>query len=217
MWGVFIYLFINHFQKSMKKKCLILSVMLTCLISMFTSCVQSDMYELYDEDGTEWLSPRRKGTKDNGPQQLPGDVNPYGSQYGYHRVVSYNDCGCTQRALNARFGSAWQQHIVAAVEEFVASFNEEEAKEYISKYYTNGAVDVSKFLNACGIEVGITASIITKSGGNSSGKRIYNLTCCNHCVCIVRGASLEEAGGNTNCGVDMDGNVWNEGMLEVYP
>lgn len=48
---------------TMKKKFLILSAMLTCVISMFTSCVQGDMYELYDDE-TEMLSPRRKGAKD---------------------------------------------------------------------------------------------------------------------------------------------------------
>lgn len=47
----------------MKKNFLILSAMLTCLISMFTSCVQSDLYELYDDE-TEILSPRKKGAKD---------------------------------------------------------------------------------------------------------------------------------------------------------
>ena len=38
--------------------------MLMCLVSLFASCVQTDMYELYDDDGTELLSPRKKGTKD---------------------------------------------------------------------------------------------------------------------------------------------------------
>lgn len=51
----------------MKKKFLILSAMLMCFISLFTSCVQGDLYDLYDDEdiGINRNTPRTKGWLDN--------------------------------------------------------------------------------------------------------------------------------------------------------
>ena len=46
----------------MKKSLLFLGVMLTCAMPLFTSCVDGDMYEIYDEDGL-FIS-RSKKSKD---------------------------------------------------------------------------------------------------------------------------------------------------------
>ena len=47
----------------MKKQLLIVSILLVSISSLFTSCVQEDLFEMYDNE-TELMSPRRKGAKD---------------------------------------------------------------------------------------------------------------------------------------------------------
>lgn len=49
----------------MKKTIYLMSFMLMGFVSLFTSCVEGDLYDLYD-DGTEFMSPRNKKNKDYG-------------------------------------------------------------------------------------------------------------------------------------------------------
>lgn len=73
---------------------LVLSIMM--VFPLFTSCVQGDLYDLYDEEGMVILFPRKKCAKDNGSQPLQGEVkqSPY-----YHRIVKSLQTGCGPRAL----------------------------------------------------------------------------------------------------------------------
>ena len=194
----------------MKKNLVILSAILTCVISMFTSCVQSDMYELYDEDGTECFSPRRKGTKDNGPQQLPGTV--YNTPY-YHRIVKAIPTGCGARSLDSKFPGQWREKVVQSTQARYAEIAETDPDylpTFVQKYYTNGSVDVDKVVGGA-MEYGVVQQIITACGGNGSGAAGYicHISHYNHYVHIVGVGSGQES----SYYVDMDGNVWAGEML----
>lgn len=204
---------------TMKKKFLLMGIMLMGFAALFTtSCVQGDLFDDLYEDTDGWF-PRSKKGKDNGGGDLPGEYY-LGRQYGYHRVVNALQCGCSQRSLTAKFGGEWKKHIVSAVEEFVGGLSKEDATSIKSKYYTNGKVDENKVINSCSMECGLISIIINKSGGNGGrglAGRICKLTCADHTVYIVRGASIDEANQHDNCCIDMDGNIWNGNMLQVYP
>lgn len=191
-------------------------IMFIGVCTLFTSCVDGDMYNLYDEDGMEWFSPRRKGTKDYDPQApLEGEYK-FGRQWAYHRVITPLDGGfCWYRALNEKW-SDWQQYIVPAVQAFVAAQPPKDQAGYISEFYSNGAVDVNKVLGTPDLPAGIVAAVVTLKGGNPNPKKLYMLKCCPHCVCIVGRPNLEETGGRTGCCLDMDGNIWDQSLLQPF-
>ena len=102
----------------MKKNLFVLSAMLTCVVSVFTSCVQSDMYEMYDEDG--YFIPRGKKTKDIGggtytPQTLPSYslyplmYEPTFFSFECGATAVYNETGCSMvearlAIINSQYG-----------------------------------------------------------------------------------------------------------------
>lgn len=102
----------------MKKNLIIRSAILTCLISMFTSCVQSDLYDLYDEDG--FFIPRGKKSKDYGggtytPQTLPSYslyplmYEPTFFDFECGATAVYNETGCSMvearlAIINSQYG-----------------------------------------------------------------------------------------------------------------
>lgn len=192
----------------MKKKSLFLSAMLTCVVSLFTSCVQGDMFDLYDEDGMEIMFPRKKGAKDNG-SQLQGEVkdSPY-----YHRIVKALQTGCGPRALDSKFPGKWRDKVKEATEATRLEITDpEELAEFLADNYTDGQVDVNKVLGH-GLDKGIMQNIIVKCGGNgpSAVGSICFISYYDHFVHIV-----STGHGNEACHyLDMDGNVWAGEFLE---
>ena len=82
----------------MKNLFLKMSFMLLSVGALFTSCVQGDLYDLYEEDGTELMSPRKKGSKD-----MPGFFDEPKYACGIHCIsyVSGKTCRDVQKAANS--------------------------------------------------------------------------------------------------------------------
>lgn len=82
----------------MKNLFLKMSFILISVGALFTSCVQGDLYDLYEEDGTELMSPRKKCSKD-----MPGFFDEPKYACGIHCIsyVSRKTCRDVQKAANS--------------------------------------------------------------------------------------------------------------------
>lgn len=127
----------------MKNKIVLLGAALISLISFFTSCVEKDMYDLYDDGNEMGIIPRKKLSKDN-----MNCMNKLGKEYPPHVLCYYETTGCARRALQAKYGSNWVSQTANAIN---ASLNyaDEHGKEdvyihLLNRYYTDGEIDEDK-------------------------------------------------------------------------
>lgn len=192
----------------MKKKFLILSAMLTCVISMFTSCVQGDMYELYD-DSTAFSLPRGKKGKDNGSQTSNNSQNGD----NYRRIVYWSDSYCNQRSLTCKWGTDWYYVIYDAVYDEIDTYPPYDQEAIAGQYtFPNNVID--GVLSLPSLDVNITRRIMGKMGFSVCEGYVGNFCTIkdeSHTVYIVGKGS----GNESNYYVDMDGNVWGAGALNV--
>lgn len=124
-------LFLNHFFVS------------TITAFVLTSCVNVDMYDLYDDGNEMGFICRKKMSKDN-----MNYMNKLGKDYPPHVLCYFEPTGCIRRSLQAKYGSNWVSQtanaINAALNYAEEHGNEEFYMHLLNRYYTNGEIDEDK-------------------------------------------------------------------------
>lgn len=121
-------------------------IMFIGMIALMTSCVQGDLYELYEDDNLEQsaIITRNKVTKDG-----MNYMNQLGSNYPYHVLSTFIPDGCLQRALNDALGSSWVDCAAQAIASAYSYCYSQSGQNYQNKatylqntYYSRGEINL---------------------------------------------------------------------------
>lgn len=110
----------------MRKKLYLMGVMLMGLVSVFTSCVDVDYYDLYDDE--EFVTPRTKKGKDVTPDfsNYPR-MNEEGEYNGWHRAECVACCYSNIYGVSDKATCRWQ-----AIRAAYGDFNENTYDTYFN-------------------------------------------------------------------------------------
>lgn len=147
-----VVIFINN-DPMRKKYYLRFSVILMSLIAVFSSCVQEDMYDMYDDVTEMDYLHRKKLSKDN-----MNYMNKLGKDYPPHVIVFFESTGCARRALQAKYGSNWISQTANAINAALDYADEHNDYDFyvflLNRYYTNGIIDgdkISSYFNTTSV------------------------------------------------------------------